>query len=143
MDRPQVISNLNRLLAIEYRSLPMYLADAAPWTHRGDEKSVAALESMVADQKAMAQRLAELVLDLEGLVDPGEFPMEYTDTHFLSLDYLLTEIIKDQRHTIAEIERVIPRLSQHRAARELAEEVLGSERAHLEALEAQVDKQPA
>ena len=31
---------LNRLLAIAYRSLPMYLAEAGPWTHAGDEQAV-------------------------------------------------------------------------------------------------------
>jgi bacterioferritin (cytochrome b1) len=136
MSDAQTIQVLNRLLTLEYRSLPMYLCDATPWTNAGDEKATATLAHIVIDQKAMAARLAEMILDLGGTVETGEYPMEYTDTHFLSLDYLLKEILQYQQIVVREIEFLVDRLSADRRARDLALEVLGSERAHLESLEA-------
>lgn len=131
----RTIRLLNRLLGIEYRSLPMYLTYASPWTHEGDEKATEALRHIVADQEAMSQRIAELVQSLGGRPEPGEYPMDFTSMHFLSLDFLLTELVRHQQRSIAAIERVVGQLGDDREARELAEELLGSERAHLEALE--------
>ncbi|HJT31567.1 MAG TPA: hypothetical protein VJ783_05905, partial [Pirellulales bacterium] len=51
-------------------------------------------------------------------------------------DFLLKELHHRQRHDVAEIERLVARLANDREARELAEETLGMERAHLEAVEA-------
>ncbi|HEV3024860.1 MAG TPA: ferritin-like domain-containing protein [Pirellulales bacterium] len=138
----RTIDALNQLLAIVYRSFPMYLADASPWTHEGDELATETLKNIVLDQQASAQRIVELILQLGGRFDLGEYPMEYTDTHFLSLDFLLKELLRYQRREMAAIERIVAALAGHHEARELAEETLGSERAHLEALEALVG-QPA
>ncbi len=131
----QVIDALNRLLAIEYRSLPMYLADADPWVAREHEPLLRALENTVADQRAYSQRIAELILDRGGLLDPGEYPMEFTNLHFLSLDYLMGRLLDYQRQAIADIEQCVARLQSDPPALALAQEVLGSQRAHLEMFE--------
>ena len=141
-DTTRTIDSLNRLLAIVYRSFPTYLADASPWTHEGDERAAETLKNIVFDQQASALRIVELILQLGGRFEPGEYPMEYTDTHFLSLDFLLKELLRYQRRDVAAIERIVAELEGHREARELAEETLGAERAHLEAIEALV-AQPA
>ncbi|HEV7222333.1 MAG TPA: hypothetical protein VGN42_06490 [Pirellulales bacterium] len=134
--KSDIIEPLNRLLEIEYRSLAMYLGDASPWLGQGDEPAAEALANIVADQRAMSQRIAEMVLERGGRIVPGEYPMQFTDTHFLSLDYLLKELHYYQRQDIADIERIVAKLAGHRAAQELAEETLGAERAHLEAIRA-------
>jgi hypothetical protein len=136
------IDLLNELLQVEYRSFPMYSIDASPWTHHGDEKATETLHNIVADQKLMVQRIGEFIFDAGGRVETGEYPMEFTDTHFLSLDFLLKELLRYQRQDVAAIERIVSQLGEARAARELAEETLGMERAHLEAIEALV-AQPA
>ena len=142
LNRQRTIDLLNELLAIEYRSFPMYLTDACPWTHHGDERATETLANIAADQKQMVQRIGEFIIDMGGRVDTGEYPMEFTDTHFLSLDFLLKELVRYQRQDVAAIERIVRELGDVRAAHELAEETLGSERAHLEAIEALVS-QPA
>jgi len=134
--KPDLILSLNRLLEIEYRSLAMYLGDASPWFSEADAKAIETLKNIAADQQAMSRRIAELILDLGGRIEPGEYPTQFTDTHFLSLDYLLKELLYYQRQDIADIEQIVASLAGHREARELAKETLGSERAHLEALEA-------
>lgn len=133
---------LNQLLAIEYRSLPMFLHGAAPWARHGDEKAMETLQDIVTDQKASVQRIAELILDRGGVVAHTEFPMDYAEFHMLSMDFLLTQLILFQRRDVAEIDEIANQLSADVQARELAQEALGSEKAHLEALESLV-KQPA
>lgn len=138
----RTIDLLNALLTIVYRSFPMYLTDASPWTHAGDERAEETLKNIVLDQQTSAQRIVELIMQLGGRFEPGEYPMEYTDTHFLSLDFLLKELVRYQRRDVSAIERIVTALAGRHEARELAEETLGSERAHLEAIEALVG-QPA
>ncbi|HEY1601582.1 MAG TPA: ferritin-like domain-containing protein [Pirellulales bacterium] len=129
------IDLLNRLFEIEHRSLLTYLTDACPWTHSGEEKATTALAHIAADQQAMTVRIAELIDSRGGRIDSGSFPMYFTDTNLLSLDFMLRELVKHQKHDIAEIVRIVAMLGADREARELAEEILGSERAHLEVLE--------
>jgi bacterioferritin (cytochrome b1) len=134
--KTRAIELLNQLLAVECYSFPMYLSYAAPWTHHGDERATEALSNITADQQAMAQRIADLIDRLGGRPQSGEYPMEFTDTHFLSLDYLLKELACYQRQDLAAVETIARQLGDEREARELAEETLGMERAHLEAIEA-------
>jgi hypothetical protein len=140
MPTAKTIDLLNELYAIENRSLAAYLADACPWTHPGDEPATQALVHMLADQRQMVGRVGELIEARGGRVDRGSFPIEYTDLNLLSLDFLVLEMIRSQKHDIADIERIVAELGADREARELAEEVLGSERAHLEALEELVNQ---
>jgi hypothetical protein len=134
MSSEQVVHILNVLLVTLYRSLPMFLTHATPWTHSGDEGAKAALDNIVADQERDCRRLAEAIAARSGAVEQGEFLMEFTNLHFLSLDYLLGELVRYQRQDVARIEILAPRL-QGEPEHALAQEILGSERAHLEQLE--------
>lgn len=142
MNGSHVIDVLNRLLAIEYRSLPMYLKDAPPWTHAGDERASRTLEQMIADQETMAERIADLVLERGGQPDPGLPRIEFTDLNFLSLEFLLGELTQLLRQDIAAIENCVAELAGDPVAQSLAQEVLGTERGHLENLE-ELIRQPA
>lgn len=145
MSNAEIIDVLNRVLQVQYRSLPRYLVYGSPWTHTNgaDSQAKATLEHIVHDQERMTERLAACILDLRGAPDVGEFPVEFTDLHFLSIDYLLRELVYYQRQDITELERCAAELSaDDPEAQALVEEALGSERAHLEALE-QLAKQPA
>ena len=135
MNSEQVVNVLHRLLITLYRSLPMFLTQAPPWTKPGDEQALATLANIVADQQRDCARLSEHIQALYGRVELGEFPMEFTNLHFLSLDYLLGELVRHQRRDVALIEQLAGQLQGDVVARTLAEEILGSERAHLEQLE--------
>jgi hypothetical protein len=133
---------LNRLLVIIYRSLPLYLADAVPWMHAGDEKAKHVLNHIVADYRMYSGRITELLLSRRQRVSFGEYPMAFTDTHDLSLDYLINELIDYQKQDAAAIEKYVADLKTDPPARMLAEEVLGNVRGHLQSLE-ELLKQPA
>lgn len=135
------LSQLNRLLTIEYRSLPMYLHDADPWAHASDSAGRDMLNDIIADQRQASQRIAAFIQDMDEAPSPDEFPMEFTDLHFLSLDYLLGELLRYQRIAVEDLEDCVGALSHEPEARNLAEEILGMERAHLESIE-QIASQP-
>ncbi|HEX4148302.1 MAG TPA: hypothetical protein VHY20_04915 [Pirellulales bacterium] len=125
---------LNRLLVIEYRTLPLYLVDATPWTHPGDTKASVTLRSIVANQRGLSQRLAAAIMDRGGTVEAGDYPTEFTELNFLSLDYLLRELVRYGKEQVARIAPIAQRITDGEA-RELALEVLGSEKAHVEMLQ--------
>lgn len=133
-DHPS-IDALNDLFTLLCRSLVMYVADACPRTHRGDERATMVVQDVVADQKEMAARVAELIVERGGRPDAGSFPMTYTDLNLLSLDYLLRELAIEQRRAVAAFQSCAAELGGDSEARELAEEALGQARAHLDALE--------
>jgi hypothetical protein len=125
---------LNRLLVIIYRSLPMYLADAVPWMHPGDEKAKHVLNHIVTDYRMYSGRIVDSLLARRERCTFGEYPMTFTDTHDLSLDYLVNELVDYQRQDIAAIEKCVADLNADGNGRALAEEVLGNARGHLESL---------
>lgn len=139
------VSHLNRLLAIHYRSLPMYLVDAGMWRSSlpHDEELGKAIDRLTADYRQTCARLAEAILDRHGAIEPSSFPMEFTDTNFLSLDYMLGEIIELHKLDMEEMRRIVLALGNDPDAKYLAQECLGAAKAHLETLEALAAKQPA
>lgn len=126
---------LNLLLQVQNRSLPAYLAQAALFVDRGDQRIAAVLANIHADQHAMAARLADFIRERRGRLEPGTFPMVFTDLNFVSVSHLLPELIRYQKLDIQAIERCVDQLANDPEARALAEEVLGAEKAHLEQLQ--------
>jgi len=135
MDSEGSIDVLNRLLTIEMRSLPMYLVNTSSWDDPHNEAAVQTIIHTAEDQQAMASRVARLIQMREGAVVVGEFPMAYTDLNFLSLDFLLRRLVAAQRGDVEAVRRCVEELDKDPIARELAEEILGAEKAHLEAFE--------
>lgn len=135
MTQTVAINTLNRLLLIELRSLPMFVAETSPWLPAGNEKAGETLENITIDQREFTGRLVSLIQDLGGLAEFGNYPIVFTDLHFLSFEYLLGELIERQRRVVPAVEACVAALENGSAARLLAEEILGAEKAHLEALD--------
>jgi hypothetical protein len=126
---------LNQLLAIVVRSFPSYLSYAKPWTASTDGRALAALELIVADQRALAERITSAVLEGGGQPDPSEYPMEFTDTHDLSLDYSLRQAVRYQHADIAAIQHGADAARDAPEARALIDEALSMAKKHLAVLE--------
>ncbi len=135
MTQQGTIDILNRLIHIESRSLPAYLGEAAVFVEPGDERAAEVLANIQANQRGLVQQLADAVRSRRGRVETGSFPMTFTDLNFVSLGHMLPELLRYQRRDVAMIESCAQALVREPEARALAEEVLGSERAHLEQLE--------
>lgn len=131
----QAVENtLNRLIAIHARSLPVYVADAAPWGTSQDMHAQDVIDMIAADQLLTVDRLADEVMSQGGAVKQGAFPMEFTGLHDLSIGYLIGEMTRLQANDVVEIDRLVGMLDEDAAARPLAEEALGAAKGHLESL---------
>ena len=93
------------------------------------------IEEIVAGQDALAERVSEHIFESGGLPDHGEFPIEFTDTHDLEIDFLIQEAIGYQKQDIADLEECVDALRLAPAAQSLAAEALGMAKGHLESLE--------
>jgi hypothetical protein len=135
MPSSDTIDVLNRVLAILERSLPQYLQYARPYIPAGREDVSQTLSEIVADQRKLADRVSQMIVESGSLPDTGKFPIEFTDTHDLSIDYLIQEAIGYQKQDIAELAECAESLNLSPAAQSLAAESLGLAKGHLESLE--------
>jgi bacterioferritin (cytochrome b1) len=98
------IAALNVVLATVLKSFPQYLRWSRPWVPPGHEQILATLEKIVVEQDALADRAYEAIDELGGLPDTGDFPMEFTDTHDLAIDYMLREAVGYAKQDVATLE---------------------------------------
>lgn len=131
----KTVQILNRLLAIHGSSLPMYLASAPPHRQFGDESAWETLQHITDDQQQMIDKIADHVESLDGTPNMGEFPMEFTGLHDLSMDFILRKALQRQKNEVALIEQISADLEPGSQARALSQESLGAAKAHVEALE--------
>ena len=131
---PQTCASLNRLSVAHHRSLPVYLQYAPPWINRDAEEVKLVLEQIVSDQEATVDRVSTMIQDAGEDVDPGEFPIEFTGLHDLSLDYLLSRMVEGQREIVSVCEQAVSELAADALAQAVAQEAVGAAKAHLDSL---------
>lgn len=129
-----VIRRLNRLLAIHCRSFVQYLRWSRPYVPPERQDAVETLDAIAQDQDAMADRISRMIVDAGALPHTGEFPMEFTDSHDLNLDFLIAAAVRYQEYDLAAIQEIVDGLTTAPAARALAEEALGMSKGHLDSL---------
>jgi len=125
---------LNQVLIVMGRSLLQYSAQAWPWTGDGPAGPQSTVNGLIAEQSGRIGQLADLLDSRRWTVDFGVFP-DYTDLHYLSLEYVLPHLVQNQRSVIREIEAVIPQCASDAEGLALLAEILQGERAALAKLE--------
>lgn len=126
---------LGQLLVHHYRSLPMFLTEAAPWTHRGDQNATDVLLDIVAGQREMSTRIAGELTRRGCSIDTGEYEMDFLDLHFLALDFLLQRLVELQQQEVTSIGEIATQLEDDPVAFGLAKEALGAAKGYLQSLE--------
>ncbi len=134
MNSSKTISILNRLYILFHRSLPMYLRDAGPWTRMQEKTAEQTLAHIIEDHEAACDRLGTMILDRNGVIESGRFPMEFTSWNDLSFDFILQRLIELQRRAIRTLEQSVLELEHDPAARTVVEELLGEAQGHLDSL---------
>jgi hypothetical protein len=135
MSSAETIDVLNRVLALLQRSFPQYLRYARPYIPPGRENVIETIHEIVAGQDALAERVSQAIFESGGLPDPGEFPIQFTDSHDLDIDFLIQQAIDCQVQDIADLERCVDALRSWPAGQSLAAEALGMAKAHRESLQ--------
>ena len=126
---------LNHVLARVYRCLLQYAQECWPWTTATETPGVEppeqkAVEQMSARQRDFVARLVDLLLRRGAAVDFGSFP-DFSEMHYVSLDYLLGKLIADEQKLISELEAAHTTLESDATARGLVSELLASEKENL------------
>lgn len=135
MSSPETIDVLNRVLAILERSFTQYMQYAKPYIPPGRENFSQTLAEITVGQNALAERVSHTISEAGGLPDNGEFPIDYTDSHDLSIDYLVQEAISGQKKDIIDLAQCVEDLRLAPSAQSLASEALGMAKGNLETLE--------
>lgn len=125
---------LNDLLVTLGRSLLQYVGESWPWTGPGAGDLGAPLVPLVERQKAHVRRLAELLDARRWPVDAGIYPAEYTDLHYLSLDYLLGLLVQSETAVLRQIEETLRRCEADEEARSLLQDAAADQRDIIERL---------
>lgn len=113
----------------------MYLVSAPPHRQLGDERSWETLQHIIDDQKLMIDKIADHVESLDGTPNQGEFPMEFTSMHDLSMEFIMQQTLTRQKNEVALIERISASLEPGTQAQALSQESLGAAKAHVQSLE--------
>lgn len=128
MSERKLYAELNELLVNLGRCLLQYTCEAWPWT---DEQTAA----VHAEIETLAERQSQLVADIadwldkqEWPVDYGVYPAEYTDLHYVSLSFLMAEIVRNADELTAEVEAMQKQFSDT-GARPLIDHVLAEQKA--------------
>lgn len=135
LPEPVSIAALNRLLRLLCRSLSMYLDDAKPWSSGDQHQARSALTRLIADQRSLAQRVAEAIVRHGGQPEPGPFSSEFAAFNDAGLPYLLREVLDRLRNDVAVIRSCVEQLVGAPDTHALAEEVLGNTLGHIDLLE--------
>ena len=135
MPSSNTIDALNRLYVLHNRSLAAYLHYAQPAGLAALPQAKAVLAQIATDHARESDRLATLVLDHGGTVDPGEFPMWFTGLHDLSVEYLVKQLIERQRRFIAAAEKIADELRMSPMASAATREAVGEAKGHLDNLQ--------
>jgi hypothetical protein len=142
MPHPQSNRTLNEALIILNRSLPMYLSDATPWVGFGEEEMRKSLDRIVESNRENVRLLTELLHARRHPIDPGEFPMEFTGLHDVSIGYLIDPLIADQKQRIESLAACAQRLTRDTQGQSLLEDIVSAARHNLQALQA-LEHKPA
>jgi hypothetical protein len=126
---------LNRVMVIHERSLPMYLAYAAPFVTTGDEAASDVLAQIVTDHKYIVEKFGDFLQENNHPVGHGQWDMNFTSLHDVSLSYLLSEVVRREKLLISDLTRYVEKLANFPAAKALIQEALGMAKGHLETLE--------
>jgi len=94
------VSILNRLLHAENCSLVSRLREAGPFVSQGAAKDRLLVDRMLADEREHERGLAEMILALRGTPDPGPVPIEAGGLHYLTLSFLMPQIIASKEDLI-------------------------------------------
>lgn len=132
---------LNDVLIALHRSLLQYMADASPWSDEQSASSIAPLAEEAASQAETVEGLTELLRERGFPVAFGTYA-DFSNLNYLSLDYLLTRVVRNQATVVAACDSAAALLEDHPEDAELIREIATSERDRLVHLKSLVSARP-
>ena len=129
---------LNRVLRDLSSCFVQYVGDCWPWTSISSDgdKLQAVVSQCVARQRQSIERIAEHLASRQSRVEYGRFSTEFTDLHYVSLQFLVKQLAAAQTRLVESLDRTVTMLPSGDEAREVLEAVRHSELENLTALQA-------
>jgi hypothetical protein len=121
-------AKLNDLLVDLGRSLLQYADESWPWANSGEATAERTVRAAAAEQRDHVARLADLLADRNWAIDFGGYPTDYTDLHFLSLDFFLPRLAAAQAALVTELDDAVHGCIDDPEAVTLLRDVLTGER---------------
>ena len=131
MHNPRNDQILNQALIRVFRSLLQYTAECWPWASANAQAEQAAIAEMGRRQLSTVGNLVELLVQRGWAIDFGNYSTGYTDHHYVGLDFLLREIIKDEEELLAELQTWQNQLVHDDEGAKLLGHIADAERSHL------------
>jgi len=131
----EVLADLNEILRRRFNSLAGYVLYSEPYVTDGDREAVETLKTIAAEEEGFSVELGKLIEGQGGIPEVGTYDEVVADLSYLSMPYLLRQVVKDKR---AKVERDEKRLAAGVSlpqVRKVLERLTEMDRRHLEELE--------
>jgi hypothetical protein len=103
---PHAAAIIREIVRRESRSLLAYVRDSFPWTDHDDRTDLGQLQKMIEEERQALERLADILNRHH--VSPtylGGFPSQFTTINYVSLDFLVPQLIAEEQNSIASLAR--------------------------------------
>jgi hypothetical protein len=134
MSETSVNDELNHALIRLHRNLLQYAAEVWVWAGTARERQRQVLDRIVAEQKQEVAALADLLLGRRHNIDLGTYPTEFTDLHYVSLDFLHGQLVGAQTRLLQDLESIRRAVAVDLDATSLLEKIVSAEGSHLQQL---------
>ena len=128
---------LNRVLREVSGSFLQYVGECWPWTAVGPngKQLRTDVNQCVGRQQQSIGLIAEYLAARQARVEFGKFSTEFADMHFVSLQFLLKQLVSDQNRRVESIDRSVTLLPSGDPCRDILEAVSRNEHDNLSALQ--------
>lgn len=133
-NREQVLEALNQAFSRKYHSMAQYILDAHPYVPAGREASLREIEAIAASDRIQADRLAEIIEQLEAIPQVATFHQDVANLNYLSLDYLQKYLVQTMEKQLAGDEQSQKLCEETTIAKEIFGELTTTTRGQLERL---------
>ncbi len=125
---------LNEVLIHILRGLLQYAGECWPWSSAEHAEEYPTIARLVAEQQEQVHEISDLLNERGVFIEFGTYPTEYTDLHYVSLDYLLDELIKEQQELVADLEQALKDCAGDSEAQALLNVIASQAKQHLDTL---------
>ena len=134
VDKDAILGILTRAFVHRYHSLAQYILDAGPYVRADDEPLLRRIREIAAYDHAAAERLADVIEELDGIPQAPPYQHEFAELNYLSLTYLKDFLREQLAEQLADYERGLPRLGGCALARNAVHSVCQALRAQISEL---------
>ena len=124
-----------RVFRREFSSLAQYLGGSCPWSQRSENEANKLFRSIMEDEQTWLAELVELIDRRGGVPKPDNYPTEFTDQHFLALDYLLARLADYIRGSIKDLDQDQRQLIDDPPAKDLIDRMIAQKREQVLSIE--------